>query len=416
MSSPELDVAIAEVWKRESKVVVAVALRIVRDLGLAEELAQDALLAAFEAWSRSGVPTRPGAWLVTVVRNRAVNAVRRDRMIERKSEVIRHEPKEPSPAPEDRMDDELRDEVLELLFTACHPVLPRESRVALTLRLIGGLSTAEIARSFLVSEPTIAQRIVRAKRALSESDIAYEVPGGEALAPRLASVLDVVYLVFNEGYSATAGEDVVRPALVDEALRLATLLADLAPDEPEVHGLLALMLLQSSRSAARSDADGEPVLLMDQDRSRWDRARIEAGNAALQRATALGGLRGAFQIQAAIAAVHARADAPARTDWPAIATLYAELARVSPSPVVELNRAMAISRAEGPAAGLARLDALRDEPALASYPWLPSARADLLFQLGRRAEAGIEFARAAELTDNVRQRVRLLARAAACAE
>jgi RNA polymerase sigma factor (sigma-70 family) len=413
--------AIASVWRRESPKLVAGLARIVRDVGLAEELAQDALVAALEEWPASGVPERPIAWLMTTAKNRALNAVRHARTRERKHEALGHELSTHVPladleaALSAGMDEDIADDVLRLVFTACHPVLSKESRVALTLRLLGGLSTDEIARAFLVAEPTVAQRIVRAKRALAEACVPFEVPQGEALGARLASVLEVVYLVFNEGYTATAGDDLMRPALVDEALRLGRLLADLAPAEPEVHGLLALMELQASRATARTDAAGEPVLLMDQDRTRWDAALIADGLAALARAEALGGAPGPYRLQAAIAACHARARAAADTDWTRIAAHYADLAAVMPSPVVELNRAVAVSRAEGPAAGLRLLDALAREPALARYHLLPSARADLLAQLGRHEEARAEFERAAALTQNGRQRERLLERAAACA-
>jgi RNA polymerase sigma factor (sigma-70 family) len=413
--------AITSVWKSESPRLVAGLVRVVRDVGLAEELAQDALVAALEEWPVSGVPERPIAWLMTTARNRALNAVRHAEVRGRKHEAIAHEIQTHVPladleaALEAAMDDDVADDVLRLVFTACHPVLSKEARVALTLRLLGGLSTDEIARAFLVAEPTIAQRIVRAKRALAEAGVPFEVPRGEALGERLSSVLEVVYLVFNEGYTATAGDDLMRPALVDEALRLGRLLAELAPAEPEVHGLLSLMELTASRAPARTDDAGEPVLLPDQDRARWDAELIASGLAALARAEALGGAPGPYRVQAAIAACHARARTAADTDWKRIAARYAELARVVPSPVIELNRAVAVSRAEGPAAGLALLDALAGEPALAQYHLLPSARGDLLAQLGRHDEARAEFERAAALTRNVRQRDRLLERAAACA-
>jgi RNA polymerase sigma factor (sigma-70 family) len=412
--------AIASVWKSESARLVAGLVRVVRDVGLAEELAQDALVAALEQWPVAGVPERPGAWLMTTARNRAINAVRHARMADRKHEILGHELDTHVPlddleaALEAGMDDDVTDDVLRLVFTACHPILPKEARVALTLRLLGGLSTEEIARAFLVAEPTIAQRVVRAKRALAEARVPFEVPRGEALGARLSSVLEVVYLVFNEGYAATAGDALMRPALVDDALRLGRLLAELAPAEPEVLALLSLMQLQASRAPARADASGEPILLLDQDRSRWDAALVAGGLAALARAEALGGAPGPYRLQASIAACHGRARAAADTDWRRIAALYGDLARVVPSPVVELNRAVAVSRAEGPAAGLGILDALASEPALARYHLLPSARADLLAQLGRHAEARAEFERAAALTQNARQRERLLERAAAC--
>jgi len=412
---------IARVWKDEHGRLVAAITRIVRDVGVAEELAHDAFVAALEAWPVSGVPDRPGAWLMTTAKHRAINAVRRSRLSDRKVEALGHEIathvrlEDLEAAFEDVMDRDLRDDVLRLVFTACHPLLSKEARVALTLRLVGGLSTEEIARAFLAAETTIAQRIVRAKRTLADAGVPFEVPRGEELDARLASVLEVVYLIFNEGHLATAGEDVMRPALVDEALRLGDLLATLAPAEPEVHGLFALMQLQASRAPARTDERGEPVLLLDQDRARWDGALIQGGLAALAHADALGGAPGPYRLQAAIAACHARARLAADTDWARIAALYAELARVVPSPVIELNRAVAVARAEGPAAGLAILDGLAAEPALARYHLLPSARADLLEQLGRFEEARLEFERAASLTRNLRQQERLRARAAACA-
>ncbi|NUP08900.1 MAG: RNA polymerase sigma factor [Polyangiaceae bacterium] len=420
MTATATHAAITTVWKTESAKLVAVLTRIVRDVDLAEELAQDALVAALDEWPRSGVPDKPGAWLMTTAKNRAVNAVRRARMSTRKHEVLAHEAETHVPLEEIEaglqaaMDDDVGDDVLRLVFTACHPVLSREARVALTLRLLGGLSTDEIARAFLASEPTVAQRIVRAKRTLAEARVPFEVPRGEELGARLSSVLEVVYLIFNEGYSATAGDELIRSALVGEAIRLGRVLARLAPEEPEVLSLVALMELQASRSSARTDAAGEPVLLMDQDRSLWDRALIDSGLAALESARALGGSTGPYQIQASIAACHAEARSAPDTNWKRIAALYSDLARLVPSPVVELNRAVAVSRADGPAAGLALLDALASEPALARYHLLPSARADLLLQLGRRDEARAEFERAASLTDNVRQRERLRERARQC--
>jgi RNA polymerase sigma factor (sigma-70 family) len=409
--------AINSVWKGEAAKVVATLARIVRDVGIAEELAQDALIAALEEWPRSGVPDRPGAWLMTTAKNRALNTIRHARVADRKHEAVAHEIETHVPleeiesALEDSMDRDIGDDVLRLIFTACHPVLSQEARVALTLRMIGGLTTNEIARAFLVGEPTIAQRIVRAKRTLGEARVAFELPRAEQLAPRLASVLEVVYLVFNEGYSATAGDELVRPALVEEALRLGRLLAELAPAEPEVFSLLALMELQASRTPSRTDEAGNPVLLLDQDRARWDTGLIAQGLADLARAQALEKTPGVYRLQAAIAACHARAAKPDETDWKQIASLYAELARTTPSPVIALNHAVAVSRAEGPAAGLALLDALAEDPALARYHLLPSARADLLEQLGRRDEARAEFERAAELAENGRQRERLRARA-----
>jgi RNA polymerase sigma factor (sigma-70 family) len=410
--------AIASVWKEEGPRVIGTLVRILRDVALAEELAHDALVAALEDWPRSGVPERPGAWLMTTAKHRALSSLRRAKLASRTGEALGRDAEAQAPFELDeieaRMTQSVGDDVLRLIFTACHPVLSTEARVALTLRLIGGLTTEEIARAFLTVEPTIAQRIVRAKRSLAESGVPFEVPSGEQLAPRLASVLEVVYLIFNEGYTATTGDDLMRPALAAEAIRIGELLAQLAPDEPEVHGLSALMLLHASRTATRVDADGEPVLLVDQDRARWDRALIARGLAALARAEALTRAPGRYQLQAAIAACHTRAASVDTTDWAAIAALYGELARLTPSPVIELNRAMAVSRAQGARAGLALLDKLRREPSLARYHLLPAARADLLERLGRRAEAGREFERAAELASNARQRARLLARAAAC--
>jgi len=410
--------AIASVWKEEGPRVVGYLVRILRDVSLAEELAHDALVAALEDWPRSGVPERPGAWLMTTAKHRALNSLRRAKLASRTGEALGRDAEIQAPSELDeieaRMTESVGDDVLRLIFTACHPVLSTEARVALTLRLIGGLTTGEIARAFLTVEPTIAQRIVRAKRSLAESGVPFEVPSGEQLAPRLASVLEVVYLIFNEGYAATSGDDLMRPALAAEAIRIGELLAALAPDEPEVHGLSALMLLHASRTATRVDADGEPVLLVDQDRARWDRALIDRGLAALARAEALTAAPGRYQLQAAIAACHTRAASVDTTDWAAIAARYGELARLTPSPVIELNRAMAVSRAQGARAGLALLDRLRREPSLARYHLLPAARADLLEHLGRRAEACREFKRAAELAGNARQRARLLARAAAC--
>jgi RNA polymerase sigma factor (sigma-70 family) len=418
MSSDLVRNAIASVWKQEGPRVVGYLVRILRDVSLAEELAHDALVAALEAWPRSGVPERPGAWLMTTAKHRALSSLRRAKLASRTGEALGRDAATQAPFELDdieaRMTESVGDDVLRLIFTACHPVLSTEVRVALTLRLIGGLTTEEIARAFLTAEPTIAQRIVRAKRSLAEAGVPFEVPSGDQLAPRLASVLEVVYLIFNEGYTATRGDDLMRPALAAEAIRIGELLAALAPDEPEVHGLSALMLLHASRTATRVDADGEPVLLVNQDRARWDRAQIAGGLAALARAEALTTAPGRFQLQAAIAACHTRATSVDTTDWAAIAALYGELARRTPSPVIELNRAMAVSRARGARAGLALLDRLRREPSLARYHLLPAARADLLERLGRRAEACREFQRAAELTGNARQRARLLARAAAC--
>jgi len=402
---------ITEIWRTESAKVVAVLTRIVRDVDLAEELAQDALVAALEEWPRSGIPDRPAAWLMTTAKNRALNTLHRQKMLARKHADLGRELDALADVEDAllaRMDD-VRDDVLRLLFIACHPVLSTEARVALTLRLVGGLATDEIARAFLVPEPTVAQRIVRAKRTIAEEKLAFEMPETEALGERLRSVLEVVYLVFNEGYAATAGEDLVRADLVSEALRLGRLLAELAPAEREVHGLVALMELQASRLATRVDASGEPVLLADQDRSRWDALAIRRGLAALSSAEAAGA--GYYALQAEIAACHARATTFVETDWKRIASLYEALADIAPSPVIALNHAVAVSRADGPAAGLALLDALANEPALARYHLFPSARADLLEQLGRRDEARGEFARAAAMTDNGKQRARLMARA-----
>jgi RNA polymerase sigma factor (sigma-70 family) len=412
-----LQQTIARVWKAEAARIICGLVRIVRDVGLAEELAQDALVAALEQWPVSGMPNNPGAWLTTTAKHRALNSLRRQKLADRTGETLAREA-EPDAAPqviEAVMDDEVGDDVLRLVFIACHPVLSKEARVALTLRMVGGLTTEEIARAFLTSEPTIAQRIVRAKRTLGAAGAEFELPRGAELSPRLQSVLEVVYLIFNEGYAASGGPDLLRLDLCDEALRLGRRLAALAPDEAEVHGLSALMHLQASRSRTRVDATGEPVLLTEQDRSRWDRALITHGLAALARAEQLADHAGAYQLQAAIAACHARAATADDTDWARIAALYGELAALVPSPVIELNRAVAVSRADGPAAGLALLDELADEPALERYHLLPSARADLLERLGRFDEARAEFARAAALASNARQRERLEARAAACA-
>jgi RNA polymerase sigma factor (sigma-70 family) len=410
--------AIDAVWRIESPKLIAGLARIVRDVGLAEELAQDSLVAALDAWPESGIPDNPGAWLMAAAKNRAIDALRRQKMLARKHEELAREIEtEPSTLESDldmAVEDDIGDDMLRLIFTACHPVLSMEARVALTLRLLGGLETHEIARAFLVAESTIAQRIVRAKKTLAEAKVPYEVPRGAELAERLESVLGVICLIFNEGYTATAGDDWLRPALCHEALRLGRVLAELAPLEPEAHGLVALMELQASRLGARIGATGEPVLLLDQDRSRWDRLLIRQGLAALERAERLGASRGPYVLQAAIAACHARAAAAADTDWRGIASLYAELAAVAPSPVVELNRAVAVSMAEGPAAGLALVDTLAAEPALADYHLLPSVRGELLRKLGRLAEARGEFERAARLTSNARERELVLERARSC--
>jgi RNA polymerase sigma factor (sigma-70 family) len=411
--------AIGAVWRIESAKIVATVARMVRDIGVAEELAQDALVAALERWPADGVPANPGAWLMATAKNRALDHLRRAKMAGAKLDEIGHdlEAQEALIVPDfvDALDaarqDEIGDDMLRLIFTACHPVLSTEARVALTLKLLGGLTTHEIARAYLVPEATIAQRIVRAKRTLAEAKVPFELPRGEVLGGRLASVLEAVYLIFNEGYTATAGDDWMRPALCDEALRLARMLAELAPGEPEVHGLVALMELQASRVAARVDASGAPVLLMDQDRRRWDRMLIRRGLAALDRAQAPGRELGRYALQARIAACHARAAAPEDTDWPGIAALYDALAQVSPSPVVELNRAVAVGMAFGPAAGLEIIDALRGDKSLQNYQWLPSVRGDLLAKLGRKEEARAEFERAAKLAGNAREREMLLDRA-----
>jgi RNA polymerase sigma-70 factor (ECF subfamily) len=412
----ETHAAINAVWRIESARLIAGLTRIVRDVGVAEDLAQEALVVALERWPETGIPENPGAWLMATAKHRAIDLLRRGQMLERKHEELGREMADlESTAPdlEAAVDDDIGDDLLRLVFISCHPVLSTEARVALTLRLLGGLTTDEIARAFLVPEATIAQRIVRAKRTLAEKKVPFEIPRGEDRAARLSSVLEVIYLVFNEGYAATAGEDWMRPALCEDALRLGRILAELAPAEPEVHGLVALMELQASRARARTTPTGEPVLLLDQDRARWDRLLIGRGLAALARAEALGGPPGPYVLQAAISACHARARTAAETDWSRIAALYGELARVTPSPVVELNRAVAVSMAEGPAAGLALVDAIADEPALRSYHLLPSVRGDLLAKLGRFDEARVECERAASLTRNARERELLLERAAA---
>jgi RNA polymerase sigma factor (sigma-70 family) len=408
---------IEAVWHIESARLIGSLARMVRDVGLAEELAQDALVAALEQWPSSGIPDNPAAWLMATAKHRALNRLRRGKMLERKHDELGRELDEHGQSErliqqlESAMDDDVGDDLLRLIFTACHPVLSTEGRVALTLRLLGGLTTEEIARAFLVPEPTIAQRIVRAKRTLSDKQVPYELPRGEELGPRLSSVLEVIYLIFNEGYSASAGDDYLRPALCDEALRLGRVLVGLASEEPEAHGLLALMELNASRTAARTTSTGEPILLLEQDRGRWDQLAISRGLAALSRAEALSVTKGSYVLQASITACHARARDPGDTDWHSIAELYAQLGQLAPSPVVELNRAMAVSMAAGPAAGLELVDALLQEPALKSYHLLPSARAELLERLGRFDEARSEFRRAAEMTLNTRQRERLLWRA-----
>jgi RNA polymerase sigma-70 factor, ECF subfamily len=403
----------------ESARLIAGLARIVRDVGVAEDLAQDALLAALERWPNTGVPDNPGAWLMATAKHRAIDLLRRDTLHDRKSAEIGHELEatydRAVPDVDAAIDDNVGDDLLRLIFISCHPILSTEARVALTLRLLGGLTTDEIARAFLVPEPTIAQRIVRAKKTLSDAKVPFEVPRGSKLAARVASVLQVIYLVFNEGYSATAGDDWLRPALCEDALRLGRILAELAPDEAEVHGLVALMEIQASRATARVSATGEPVLLLDQDRGRWNQLLIHRGLAALDRAERLGGARGVYTLQATIAACHARAHAAADTDWTRIAALYAALAEVAPSPIVELNRAVAVSMAFGPAAGLQLVDALANEQTLSRYHLLPSVRGDLLAKLGRGAEASVEFERAAAMTRNARERDLLLERARAAA-
>ncbi|HJV60478.1 MAG TPA: RNA polymerase sigma factor [Albitalea sp.] len=412
--------AIDAVWRIESAKIIAVVARMVRDVGVAQELAQDTLVTALERWPRDGVPDRPAAWLMTAAKNRALDWLRHAKLLEHKHEELGREMEVQQQVAqaeaEDAQDDDVGDDLLRLIFVACHPLLSPEARTALTLRLLGGLTTDEIARAFLVPEPTVAQRIVRAKRTLSDAHVPFEVPRKDELPERLSSVLEVVYLIFNEGYSATAGDDWMRPSLCEEALRLGRILAELVPREPEVHGLVALMEIQASRSHARVGAGGEPILLLEQNRARWDPLLIRRGLAALERAEALGGAQGRYALQGAIAACHARARTAEETDWPRIAALYDALARIAPSPVVELNRAVALSMAFGPAAGLEVVDALRTEPALANYHLLPSVRGDLLAKLGRLAEAGDEFTRAASLTRNARERELLQARARACSE
>jgi RNA polymerase sigma factor (sigma-70 family) len=407
------------VWRIESARIIAGLARIVRDVGLAEELAQDALVAALEQWPESGLPDNPGAWLMATAKHRAIDHFRRNKLLERKHEELGREleiRQEAAVADFDAaIDDDIGDHLLRLVFTACHPVLSSEARVALTLRLLGGLTTDEIARAFLVPEPTVAQRIVRAKRTLAEARVPFEVPRGTELATRLSSVLEVIYLILNEGYLATAGENWTRPALCEDALRLGRILAELVPNEPEVHGLVSLMEIQASRSAARVGRSGEPILLLDQNRGQWDQLLIHRGLAALERAEQLGGTTGTYAMQAAIAACHARARTAAETDWKRIAALYDSLARLMPSPIVELNRAVAHAMAFGPAAGLELIDTVASEPSLKSYHLLPSVRGDFLFKLGRSAEARAEFERAAAMTRNARERELLLDRARACA-
>ena len=420
--------AIDAVWRIESPRLIAGLARIVRDVGVAEDLAQDALVAALEQWPKSGVPDNPGAWLMAAAKHRAIDHFRRNTLLERKHEELGREfatREMVVPDLTSALDDDVGDDLLRLVFVSCHPVLSTEARVALTLRLLGGLTTVEIARAFLVPEPTIAQRIVRAKRTLAEKRVPFEVPRGPELGARLSSVLEVIYLIFNEGYAATAGDDWMRPALCEDALRLGRVLAELAPREPEVHGLVALMEIQASRSGARTGPSGEPILLLDQNRARWDQLLICRGLAALARSDNAraqklrpaddGDRQGPYALQAAIAACHARARTPEETDWAQIVALYAELARLTPSPVVELNRAVALAMAFGPAAGLELVDALTSEPSLQNYHLLPSVRGDLLKKLGRMDEARAEFERAASLTRNTRERELLIGRARACA-
>ncbi len=415
MSATDTHQAIDAVWRIESPRLIAALTRITRDVGLAEDLAQEALVAALEQWPQSGVPDKPGAWLMATAKHRALDHFRRNALLDRKhQELGRHYEilEQTVPDFDSPLDDTIGDDLLRLVFISCHPILSPDARAALTLRLLGGLTTDEIARAFLVSEPTIAQRIVRAKRTLSDAHVPFEIPRGPEFAARLASVLQVIYLVFNEGYTATQGDDLLRPALCEDALRLGRILAELVPTEPEVHGLVALMEIQASRAHARVDAAGNAILLLDQDRSKWDQLLIRRGLAALDRAESLNGANGPYALQAAIAACHARARTAAETNWLRIASLYETLAQVSPSPVVELNSAVAVAMAFGPAAGLERVDALIAEPSLRNYHLLPAVRADFLSKLGRVEEARAEFTRAASLTSNTRERDLLLSRAA----
>ena len=418
MTASNINRTIDAVWRIESARLIAGLARVVRDVGLAEDLAQDALVAALEQWPDSVVPRNPGAWLMTIGKRRAIDYFRRNAALQRKQEQLGRElevqQEIDEPDIEAALDDEIGDDLLRLMFTACHPVLSTEARVALTLRLLGGLTTAEIARAFLVPEPTIAQRIVRAKRTLAAARVPFEVPRGAELAGRLWSVLEVVYLIFNEGYSATAGDEWLRPGLCEDALRLGRILAELAPKEPEVHGLVALMEIQASRTRARVGPGGEPILLLDQDRARWGHLLIRRGLAALGRAETLGGGMGPYALQAAIAACHARARTAAETDWDRIVALYDGLAQLAPSPVVDLNRAVAVSMAFGPAAGLELIDTLTEEPALKAYHLLPAVRGDFLDRLGRFDDARVEFERAAAMTQNARERQVLLGRATVC--
>nr|CTQ88249.1 RNA polymerase sigma-70 factor, ECF subfamily [Kibdelosporangium sp. MJ126-NF4] len=419
MTVTETHRAIDAVWRIESARVIAGLARLVRDVGRAEELAQDALVAALEQWPEQGVPKNPGAWLMATAKHRAIDHIRREQVLARKVQELGYEIETGGAAPEPdidaALDDDIGDDVLRLVFTACHPVLSTEAQVALTLRMLGGLTTKEIARAFLVGESTIQQRVVRAKRTLADAKIPFEIPPAAQRAERLASVLEVIYLIFNEGYSATAGDDWLRPTLCDEALRLGRVLAGLAPRDAEVHGLVALLEIQASRAKARTDADGEPILLLEQNRSHWDQLLIRRGLAALDKAEALDDKRGPYTLQAAIAACHARAAVAEDTDWARIAALYADLADVTGSPIVELNRAVALSMAFGPQIGLQLLDMIADAPSLKSYHLLPTVRGDLLAKLGRYEEAGAEFERAAALTGNAREQALLRERAAACA-
>jgi RNA polymerase sigma factor (sigma-70 family) len=414
VTTQETHRAIDAIWRIEAPKLVARLTRMVRDVGIAEDLAHDALVVALEQWPVAGVPGNPGAWLMATAKNRAIDYFRRNKRLERKHEEVARDllaRQNTAPDLDAGLDDPVGDDLLRLVFIACHPVLPIEGQVALTLRLLGGLTTDEIARAFLVPEPTIAQRIVRAKRTLASRRVPFEVPRGPELTDRLRSVLEVIYLIFNEGYAATAGDDWLRPALCDDAVRLGRVLAALAPGEAEVHGLVALMEIQASRSRARVSATGEPILLPDQDRSRWDRLLIRRGLAALARAESLSGTRGSYTLQAAIAACHARAPSAGETDWRRIVELYSELARLAPSPVVELNRAVAVGMADGPQSALDLVDRLVGEPSMRRYPFLPGVRGDLLAKLGRLDEARVEFERAASLTRNRRERELLLARA-----
>ncbi|MBO9664973.1 RNA polymerase sigma factor [Dokdonella sp.] len=418
MTATDIQKTIEAVWHMESAKLIAVLARMLHDIGLAEELAQDALVTALEQWPERGVPDNPGAWLMATAKHRAIDRLRRQQLLQRKHEEIGYEIEigqaSPNADADAAVDDDIGDDLLRLVFVACHPVLSAEARVALTLRLLGGLTTDEIARAFLVPEPTIAQRIVRAKRTLADKQVPFEVPRADELAPRLSSVLEVIYLIFNEGYAATAGDDWTRPALCEDALRLGRVLAELMPEQAEVHGLVALMEIHASRLRARIGPGGEPILLLKQNRGAWDRLLIRRGLAALERADRLGGAQGPYALQAAIAACHARAPTAEQTDWPRIAALYARLAEVTSSPVIELNRAVAVSMAFGAQAALPIVDAIAAEPTLANYHLLPSVRGDLLEKLGRHDEAGVEFERAAGLARNARERDLLRARAAAC--